>query len=113
MSFDHTFPIIPGEMADGKGNTCIDFPQRLLQADTFDWTLDFQQTDVMERQTHVPALLGWCGSRFVGFLETDEAENASGTFDTDQGHKLLPGLKTPVSSRETRHELPAGCKSTT
>lgn len=49
----------------------------------------------------------------VGFLETDEAENPSGTFDTDQGRKLLPGLKTPVSSRETRHELPAGCKSTT
>lgn len=54
MSCYHTFPIIPGEMADGKGNTCIDFPWQVLQAETFDWTvrtLDFQQTDVMERQT--------------------------------------------------------------
>lgn len=25
MIFNHTFSIIPGEMADGKGNTCIDF----------------------------------------------------------------------------------------
>lgn len=51
----------------------------------------------------MPALPGWC-AHAAGFLETDEAENPSGTFDTDQGRKLLPGLKTPVSSRETRNE---------
>lgn len=29
MSFYHTSSIIPGEMADGKGNACVDFPQRV------------------------------------------------------------------------------------
>lgn len=41
MSFYHTFSIIPGEMADGKGNACIDFPRQVpfdktAQAEMFD-----------------------------------------------------------------------------
>lgn len=41
MSFYHTFSIIPGEMADGKGNACVDFPQQVpfdktAQAEMFD-----------------------------------------------------------------------------
>lgn len=69
MSLCHTFSIIPGEMADGKGNTCVDFSPSepcLIKHVWFGFAL---ATNACQSRL--------CGVT-VAFLENNKAQNAVG-----------------------------------